>query len=473
MAIGSVVSRNAAPGSSTFPIESALFDNLSPDQRIVMLGRFKAPLFTMLSMGMGLPKQSINSMKFIQISEHPTIKDFLITNTASSPITTTTTGFDFSDPTGTVTDANKLVQIGDKIHIPSDQTNQSTAVGTVAASGEIAEVVGITAAGVATLKRNVGSSADSGNVATLTDVSLQAKLIGPARSETARSGDAMSHADIEDYNYLERFEVPFEVSDVARATEQVGGDPFVRQARQKLNDFVERVEWAMIYGERAVTTANGVNTFHTRGIMPNIAGNTTTYAAYTVANDMVTGSTPTGRIWRVGSKSELNLHNWLTFLERAYSEGSDNKVLLTGPGFHTTFLQNLEGYLTLMLDSTTGANLGMQINAWRHDYGSGVPLDFMVHPGMQGPYSNDAILVDRDYVGYNFMEGMDVREWKGLNGDGLQENDSPTRKHAWAGTIGMNLTYPKAHAAILGMINDDTTFGGPARTVGTDTPSNT
>ena len=479
MATGALTTiNNATPANTTLPIEAQHLWDLSPQSQIVMLGQHKAPLYMRLTRGLGLPMETTTDKKFKILSEHPMIRDILITGSdgagSAAVLGVALAWIGVTDISGDITDANKLLRVGDKIWVHSYQANQKSAIGTVAAGGETMRVESITADGLTvTVTRNIGSDVTTRNVTTTTAAHTLAAVIMPySRGERSESRAALAHAMIEDYNYIETFEEPFDVTEDIEETLSVGGSTFNREQNQKLMKFLADIEDELTHGQRDLVYTDEPK-YSTGGIMPYVTNDlSTNYAAYSATTDLVTGN-GLSRLWQVGSKDNFTIIKWMTFIERAYSEGGPRKAILVGPGFHTNYLQTLEGYIQLPLTDRTGASIGIMGQFWHHAYGE--PLEIIIMYSWKGTRSNDALLIDYDYIGLKGFgkSGGNIFVWKGKGGTGLQANSSPTLKHAWKAQIGMNRKYQLAHAAIIGMQNDDNSYGGPLPTVGTRDPSDT
>lgn len=476
MALGAIPTlNNATPASSTFPLASQHFWNLSPGMQIIMLGAQRAPLFMLFSRGMGMGRTATTNKKYITLSEHPMITDILIQGDdgagADAALAVTTAYMHCTDINATSTNANLFLRVGDMLHIHPNQTNQTTAVGTVAAAGEYIKVLAIAADGsYFTVQRNIGSTATTGNVAAASNTSLHAKILPYARGEKSRSRSALAHAMIEDYNYIQSFAEPFEATDDVQATTLAGGNPFPREQKQKLLKIMGDIEEALLHGRRALTVTDGDPVYYTKGFIPYIVGDTTAYATYTVANDLVSGN-GSSRIWRVGSKDNFSVKNWLKLMSRLYMEGQGQKICVCGLGFYTMFLETLEGYCTLDLVSNTGENLGMSIGGWNHGISGASPLLLLQDHAFNGPRWNDAVILDMDYCGIKTFGTGDISIWKGKGGLGLQESDTHTTKWQWEAQVGADMSYGLAHAYIHGVTEEDGSFGGPYQQVGTLTPS--
>jgi len=470
---------NATYSSSTLPLAAAHFWDLSPESRVVMLGKEKAPIFMMLTMGLGMPTETVTDRVYKTLSSHPMIRSLLIQGDdgagSAAALGTTTAYISMTDSTGQISDARKLVRVGDQLHIHPYQDNQTAAVGTVAVGGEVMEINAIAADGsYCGVTRNIGSTGTTANVTAGSGNTLTAFLLPAAMGETARSREALVHAMLEQYNYIQRFQEPFSVSHDTEATTLVGGSKFAREAKEKLLKFLSDIEFQILFGRKKLDVSGDDPKYYTQGYIPYIVGDTATYAAYTASKDLVTGN-GLSRIWQVGSPDNISLSNWMTLIDRVYLEGSDNKVLICGGGFYITLLKALEGYLTLNFTNDTAAKLGLYMTSW--DMGNSRPLRIIKHPGMRDIYYYDAAILDLDHIGLKKLNNEEgdgsVMEWKGNGGFGLQENDAPVKKHAWRAMYGAHMTYQMAHAYITGLKKDDGTYGGPIHTPGTLTPSNT
>lgn len=470
---------NATPGSSTFPLALRHYDNQLPGSGYILLGRHQAPLMAMLTAGMGLPTESVSDKKYDDLTHHPPITDFKIEGSSSAgadaAISTTTTLFKIVDAgSATISNANQLVQVGDQLHIPSGQANQTTAEGTVAVAGEVIEVVAVAGDGTYfTATRNVGSTASTANVAASSGNYLDCKLMNPADNEDTRSRVGQAHALQSQTNYIQNSHKSFELTKDLAATLLSGGNEWNRHMEIQHDRFMAGWEWTMIAGRLAL---NSSQQYKTKGWLPYIVGDTTTYAAYSSSTDMLNGD-GTARTWKIGNPANLSPENWMRVMERVYSEGSGNKVLVAGPGFITQLILAFEGYWTMPIPSmgSGGFDINLTLNGIRTSKGE---MRIMEHPGFKGPHFYDAMIIDLDYVGLRYFnggaydQGM-VHIWRGLNGSGLQDNDSTKLKWAWAAQMGAHMAYPLAHAYFWGMEGPDGALGGPRATVGTLTPSNT
>ena len=473
MPIGGVTSRNAS--TSTFPLEAQLFYGLNTSSEAIRLGKFnEAPLLTMLSMGLGLPTRTVDQKEFKVLLEYEDITEVLIEgySAGDAAITTATTTFQITDIAGTITNANLLIQAEDVLWIPATQTNQTTAVGTVGESGELIRVMSVDSAGAYfTAEREIGGAATTTvGVAAGSGNYLRAFIQGHLHGETSRARSVINHPFKTQLQYIQKYQEPYEASLDAMATAMAGGDPMTTEQRKKLSKIMREIEYSFISGKKTMVNSSTEGTkLLSRGILPFILGDSTTSEVYTAASDLVTG-TGAQRVWKVGDKDNFTVNNWLTFIERIYSEGSDRKVMLCGPGFHTMFLQTMASYLSLDFESTTADRLGMKLTSWQH--GGSEPLIIQKHGLMKGPLNQDAIVVDLGHVRKAVFGNGDLRIWKGNGGAGLQENDVETIKHAWQAKTALDITSELAHAWVNGVVNTDATYGGPDRTVGTNTTVN-
>jgi len=471
MPVGVTTTRDASP--STYPLEVQRFFDLSPASRWVMLGKInEAPLLTMLSAGLGLPRRIVTETEFETLLDYEDITEYYIkavdADAADAAWAVGTTTFALKDIAGNVVNANILVQENDLLHIPAYQTNQTMAEGTVGMSGEIIRVLNINVAGtIITVERDVGGAVATGaHVTADSGKWLEAFNQGPLHGETSRSRSILNHPGFTQTQYIQKFQETYGASEDSMKIVLAGGDPFEHEQFKKLFKVRKEIEYAMMNNKiaRVISSTEGPK-YMMKGFIPFILGDSTSNTVYTAANDLVTGN-GTQRVWRVGDKDNFTIPNWHKLLERLYTEGSDRKVLLAGPGFYTMFLNTLDTYLTLDFESTTAETLGMKLRTWNHPY-SDEPLIVMHHNLMRGAGGQDGMIVDIGRTRIAAFPGGDLHIWKGKDGTGLQENDVHEIKHAWEAALALDTTNQLAHAWITGIQNDDGTYGSSPRTVGT------
>lgn len=472
---------NAVITSSTLPIAVRNFENLSPGSQAVWLGRKNAPLTAMMMMGMGIPHENITSKSFITLTDHPIITNFQIRGyaaTTTAAITTSLTTFYIKDNTGTLTDPTKLVQVGDTLIIhpkQDDGTNiQTAADGTVAMMGEVIEVAEVNTT-YFTATRNIGSTANTANVTAEDTHWLRAELLVPADDEDTRSREMLSHAMQEQRNYIQNSHRTFEVTKDVFAMMLAGGNEMSRQEKLAFDAFMKQLERNMLFGKIKLSVNDSAK-YRTQGWGSFLGGDGATYGVYSSAGDLLTGN-GTGRAWKIGSPNNLTPENWMKVMGVVFDEGEMDKVLVCGMGFYIQLTLAFEGYWTTPIPAigSGGFNFDLTLDGIRTPGGA---IRILLHPQMKGSYYNDAFVFDLAHLGVKIYDGgsYDVGEphiWRGLSGNGLQENDATKIKLAWAAQMGAHMTYKDAHAYFFGMETDGGNLGGRDFTVGTQTPSNT
>lgn len=479
MPTGAVQTRNAA--TSTFPIESQHFYDLRPESRFVNLGQRafdEAPLLYMLSNGMALPTRSVTDVEFRTLTQHDDITEIQLTGvdaTASATaITATLTTFALRDVAQDISNANLLVRPGDILHIPSQQTNQDTALGTVAAAGENVRVVDVNAAGtIVTVVRDIGGNtgATTQHITASSGDYLDAMILGRLEGEVSRSASPINHPGTYIYQYMPLLKEPFEASDQVMNIVLAGGDPFEIEMGKKLKKMRLQIEYSMLFDKmyRNISATDGTG-YRQRGILPFITGDLASSNVYSASTDLVTGD-GTSQIWNVGAKANFTPSNLDVMLAYLYQEGSTRKVLFGGGGFLQLFADKFRDYINISQESALAGRLGMNVRSYAHPHAN-EPLVLMNHHLLTGPYWYDAFVVDLDLVRKASMPGGELKIWKGKNGTGLQENDVETTKHAWRYQGAIDPLNELAFAWITGVQNDDGSFGGRRRTVGTRTTTN-
>lgn len=483
MPTGAVQTRNAA--TSTMPIEAQHFYDLRPESKFVNLGERafdEAPLLYMLSNGIALPTRTVTDVEFRTLTQYNDPTDIEIRGVdaagADTALTTTLTTFAVRDIAQDITNANLLLRTGDIIHIPATQTNQTTAAGTVGAAGESVRVVEVNSAGtIVTVVRGVGGGANTTQVAAGSGNYLDGYILGRLEGEQSRSSTPINHPGSYQMQFCPLVKEPFEATDAVMNIILAGGDPFEIEMGKKLKKMREQTERAFLFDKmlRNISSTDGVG-YRMRGVIPFIVGDNvgTSYSAasgvYTAANDLVTGN-GTSQIWRVGAKNNFTPDNWEKVLAHIYQEGSSRKVMFCGPDFLALFRTKFRDYLHLSQEAAIAGKLGMRVRTWEHDF-SNEPMVIHMHHMMTGAYSQDAVIIDFDRVRKATLPGGELKIWKGKTGVGLQENDVETTKWAWRQQVAIDPLNVLAFCWITGVQNDDGTYGGRKRTVGTRTTDN-
>lgn len=469
---------NATYASSTNPLAAQHFYDLSPSSQLAILGRKKSMLYAMTMAGRGLKKRRVTDKIYKTLQNHPMIKDILIIGddgaggNLAGGITTTSQYFHMTDVTATITDARVILRVGDRLLVHPYQDNQSTAVGTVAVAGEVMEVASIAAGGTYfTCTRNIGSSGTSANVASnATGASLHARLQGAAMSERQTPRQVLAHGLLTIENYIQNFSESFETTDDLEATLLVGGSYWDRQRAEKLDAIMSDINESLLWGRKGISVQGGDPKYSTLGFFPMILGDGATYGTYTASKDLVTGNA-TSRIWQVGNPENLTPRNMNTFMQRAFGEGSDNKILVCGGGFFNKYIMAFEGYFTFDLHMPDPDGIPWNMTGIR--YGN-KRLPVIVDDSFNGPRENDAGVLDMDHTGICDFGTGDVHEWGGKIaelGTGENANGSHVLQHCFEAQLGADMDYKDAGAYIIGLKNDDATYGGIYPTVGTQTPS--
>jgi hypothetical protein len=445
-----------------------------------MLGRFNAPLYRMLTQGLGVPRKITPEVEFKTLTDHPKIRDIDIKGQtaagADTALVVATVYLEVRDSAShTITNPNKLLKIGDRIHIHSYQTYQTSAAGTVSVSGEVMEVtaMGTVDGAVVTVTRNVGSASTAENVTADSAAWLHATIIGPAVEEGADVGEVLTHALISQTNTMQMWEEAFQVTMMAQGITLAGYGPggiLTHEEQLALDAVLRKIEDSILLGKGGRSFVNSKASYSTWGVIPQIVGDSATaYGIYTAASDLVTG-TGAQRIWQVGAKANINLENLLTFFERVYDEGGENKVFLMGSGLCTEVIKAFQGYW--QMNMREDGRIYLKYPEMQTQY-AGAPLPFMIHPAFKGPRRYDGVVLDLDYLRLHEFPNEALHIWKGHGGNGVQGNGERVKKYAWQAQQGVEVSYKLAHAVVLGVKNDDNTYGGPVETVGTLTPSDT
>jgi hypothetical protein len=214
-------------------------------------------------------------------------------------------------------------------------------------------------------------------------------------------------------NYLAKIEFEYELTDLEMDVKQFGEEnPFSRTSQQSMEDFMRQVTQMMLFSEGRTMNR------------PKIMGQT--YGLQSLVSvpqrKLITGrnyaavSTAVAPIVDIGKNRG---RDWIcggTFLEKFASLGESHQV------FNDPEMKKLVGMSSTQFKDARG----VIHNLYYDREMSEDPV-----------WTNRAFVVNFDYLRYGFLTGNDIRVWKGKDGTGIQDNDSPTLKHQIRANIGL------------------------------------
>ena len=253
--------------------------------------------------------------------------------------------------------------------------------------------------------------------------------IGEASEEGAGSRASFSQNPVVRNNFIQDFRVPYEIGDIAQATDIFGENEWQRKARNARRDFARRIERAFIGGR-----------------MDRKLGSGGQYVWYTGGLDEWI---PADSDHRLNLGKPLTQTNLNTVLKSVGFYGSMHKLGLCGYGFLTQLANAAAD--RLRYNEKLSNDLGLQVTSYTQT--GGLVVDFMADYEMsQTGKDDECYFADTEYLRYMYMKGLDVHINKGKDGKGLQANDETKVKHEIRGVIGLKRTFRDSHFHLYGLV---------------------
>jgi len=358
--------------------------------------------------------------------------------------------------------AASFLRVGDVLHVPAMQTNQTATKGTgdgstdgtVHLHGEDFVVDAIVSDYVVQVTRNGGAGTATGGVTASSGNTLNWELKGPALADASASPNARSDSLEEDYNYREVKRVSWDVSGRNMMQDMYGTPDIQRLAvknRTQLFRFMERTFWTnhrtLRYG------SNGLEESHTGGLFEFIGDTSSTWtriAAYDASKDLVMGDA-TQRVWLVNKN--FSLSNWNKFMEKALKYGSRNKIGFGGRGFLIELEDLLRPYYgSFEWDVDT---FGFGVVLARNSFGQfPIVVEQEWSEGAAG-YDYNFATVDMDNIWYCYGEGpCAIKGCGNMNSDvhvhkEIQANDEAHRKDELFVDYGWDQRFRNSHSWLI------------------------
>lgn len=410
--------------------------------------RSAAPLFSILSHRMQKRPTSDPEFKHLEDGE-TAYKGTLYGGVAGTISTLATNGTAIY-----ITNLENILQPGDIIHVPSNQTN-NTQLTTSRLSGENMTIVSVSG-NTAVVTRN---SAGTYNVASATTATngLAWTLIGSASREGATSRDALQDIMGIGQNYCQIFRESIEVTGSMDATELWGPDELQRQREKKLQHVARMIERAFIHGVKAREFENNKPKRTTGGILywleylSTLSDPDGEVADYAAAADLVSGN-HTSRIHKMGAA--LTEKAFFRFLEWAFAYGNTEKWAFCGPTFITELQQVFTGKVQL---SPLAKEYGLNILDLMTPHGN---LHILHEPefmsigtvtSQPAGYGADCLILDVPFLEYRYTVAKSGNsKYTGPRDlrliQGIQANDADTVKEEAFAEVGIGLKFAKSHS---------------------------
>lgn len=347
--------------------------------------------------------------------------------------------------------AEDFLQVGMYLHVPQNQTNQTTAAGTVRLTGENMKIAAIDAAlDKVTVVRDTNTA---GNVAAGSGNHLTFYILPSPNQEGSTAPDAMQDALGVGQQYCKIYRRAVDVTGTRMATDMYAGSDLQRQRTKAFDFTVRAVERDFFHSILARDSVNGKYRRTMRGLLDwmwtptdSPADPDTAVAVYSSTTDLVTG-TGTSRIYNVGGT--LTLLNWYRFLEKAFMWGSSRKIGFCGSTFLSEFQYMLSNKVQMPPQKQ---RWGLEV----YDFAAPAGVLTMVHePALLGGYSSDCVVLDLDPLGYAYTAAEPGSKYSGSRDirliKDIGENSYDGTKEEVFAEVAIKLAFLKAHSWITGI----------------------
>ena len=311
-----------------------------------------------------------------------------------------------------ITNASNFLQIGDTIHVASQQTNQTNTTALV--QGEEMHVVSVNGS-VVGVQRNGGAGNTSTNATAASGSSLYWTKSGNASHHGSSRMDSKIDTVTMGRQYIQTYRYSFDFTVQMKAT-QMKIDEQQRIARSKLLSANRDIDTDFWTGKQRREFEDGHLKLYQGGIFSYLnrgwdaTGCSTTDStvnAWSSTYDLVTGD-GTSRVYK--ASQQLTETMLWKFFEQAFINGNvENKVGWCGPSFPTELQILLGSKLKIEVGET---KYGTKIMRWIHP---ALPdaLPLIVERNWYKQYDRDLVILDMDNVEYNYVVWAGPSPWTG------------------------------------------------------------
>lgn len=386
--------------------------NLEPDS---------AP-FLVVSKKLGTEKA--DNQKFISFEDRPYLRWFYVrTITSSAPLT----GLKMSIAAGgsgepAYAAAAAYIQTRDLLYCPAkDHTMKVTNVDYT--TGEITVTAKYAGQG-----EGEPISAYDGRTADLTDVTSDAHddpaiagngdrivKVSNVYPDGGVSGVARALAMAEVFNFIQKFQLAFDIDEETMIAELKGGPELKRLQGRKAIEHLKDIELQLILGDRDARyeTVNGQ-----RKMVYTTAG--------LLHSDIPVQTIPT---------ADFNEQSWRSFLRLCFAvEGSKEKLMLCGGQIVEANDKWAMG--RVVINDKLSAIMGMTVPAYVTTFGK---LNLVYHPLLKNSFEGYGIVLDMNYLKLKVYGPATQLQ------TGLQANDAQERKDQYLSRFGLKLGLKEVH----------------------------
>jgi len=379
--------------------------NLEPDS---------AP-FLVVSKKLGTEKA--DNQKFISFEDRPYLRWFYVGTVTGAPGSLTGLKLEVVENDTAYAAAAAYIQINDLLYDPLHDhtmlvTNVDYDTGEITATREYAG-------------QGEGAALYDGRTADLTDVTSDAHTdpldgnrivkVSNTYPDGGVSAVARALAMTEIFNFIQKFQLAYDVDEETMLAELKGGPELKRLQARKAIEHLKDIELQLILGDRDAryVTVNGQRKMR-----------------YTTGGLLHSGIT----VQSIAT-DDFNEDAWNSFLRLCFAvEGSKEKLMLCGGQIIEANNKWAQG--RVVINNKLSAVMGMTVPAYQTTFGR---LNLIYHPLLKNSFEGYGIVLDMNYLKLKVYGPATQLQ------TGLQANDAQERKDQYLSRFGLKLGLREVH----------------------------
>ena len=279
----------------------------------------------------------------------------------------------------------------------------------VAATGEVIQVTSVSTDAL-TVVRSIGGTAAAEIVG-----AAKLLIIGNASMQGSGAPAEKVIGVTPFFNYTQIFKTAFSVTNTLEATKLYGMKELARLRKNNGIVHAKTMEYAFLFGEKAIDTAGAQPITYTGGILESLASN---------ANNVSK------------TKASATESDLMGFCEKVFTYGGDSRACLVSPDFLSWFV-GLAGSKVQIIQADKDKTYGLDLSRYLTPFGV---LNFVMHPLLVQGYAGHCIALATEDLYYRPLSGRDTK---------LQTNvqlpDEDGVRDMYITEAGMELRLPLKH----------------------------
>jgi len=356
-----------------------------------------------------LGKEKADNQKYINFEDRPYTRWFYCDTPTGDPLTKLT--LELTSGGGENVAAAAYIQVRDLLYCPEkDHTMIVTGVNT--GNGEVTVTEQYAGQGEGGSDGRVYNSGDTSSDTHAPPVA-QDRIVKMSNVYPNGGVSATAHALAltSVYNFIQKFQLAFDLDEETMIAELEGGPELKRLQGRKAVEHLKNLEYQFLLGDRDARLEGGKMIYTTAGLYHS--GLTTD----TVAT------------------ADFNETAFRSFLRSGFGDEMSKRKLLIAGG---QVVEAIDAWAMgrLVINDKLSATLGMEVPAYKTTFGT---VDIVYHPLLKNSFEGWAFLLDMNYIKYK-KYGPDTELQTAL-----QANDAQERKDQYLTRCGFKISLLETH----------------------------